>query len=173
MLWQRRARVEARDGGVGRPLRGELCRGRASAAPLRLPPSRLVFGRHRPARGRKQAGKQLQNGSLSSAGVNREGNGSFSAAFAKLCPNPVAICLELCGDKPEFPNLLEKQAGSSGHVLQQTAVLSANGALPLGSEIASKEVLVTAERQHSCLLLEVPSLTKTPLTPFVRASAFD
>ena len=61
---------------------------------------------------------QLQNGSLAPAGINervtREGNGRLSAAFAKFCPNPAATCIELKGDKPEFPDLLEKQAGRLG-----------------------------------------------------------
>lgn len=46
--------------------------------------------------------------------IDRKGNGHLGAAFAKLCPSPVAICIELGGDKPEFPNLLEKQAGRLG-----------------------------------------------------------
>lgn len=71
-----------------------------------------------PPPGGEACWEQLQKGSLPTAGVNREGNGCLSAAFARTPPKPSCRVCRTLRRQLGFPNLLEKQAGRAGHVLQ-------------------------------------------------------
>lgn len=98
-----------------------------------------------PSPGGEACWEQLQKGRLPAAGVHREGNGRLSAAFARTPPQPpVAVCVELRVDNCNFQ--LEKQAGKLGVLYRHTAVRSANGVLPFGSEIAPNGGHGAAER---------------------------
>lgn len=112
---------------------GPLPRTRRRDSKPGLCASGRVFGRHHGPE--KRVGSSSRKAASPRRGLT-EGNGHLGAAFATTPPKPSCHVCRTLRRPREFPNLLKKQAGRLCVFYTQTAVLSANGFLPLGSEIA-------------------------------------